>query len=71
MTREDKLEQFAIEILESQWAMGEKDAMDLIVKAEDLELDELAKEFRKLLAEEDPKDDLKHQLYNALNPNNL
>jgi hypothetical protein len=71
MTREDKLEQFAIEILESQWAMGEKDAMDLIVKAEDLELDELAKEFRKLLAEEDPKDDLKHDLYNALNPNNL
>jgi hypothetical protein len=71
MTREDKLEQFAIEILESQWAMGEKDAMDLIVKAEDLELDELAKEFRKLLAEEDPKDDLKHDLYNALNPNTL
>jgi hypothetical protein len=71
MTREDKLEQFAIEILESQWAMGEKDAMDLIVKAEDLELDELAREFRKLLAEEDPKDDLKHDLYNALNPNNL
>jgi hypothetical protein len=71
MTREDKLEQFAIEILESQWAMGEKDAMDLIVKAEDLELDDLAKEFRKLLAEPDPKDDLKHDLYNALNPNNL
>jgi len=71
MTREDKLDQFAIEILESQWAMGEKDAMDLIVKAEDLELNELAKEFRKLLAEEDPKDDLKHDLYNALNPNNL
>jgi hypothetical protein len=71
MTREDKLEQFAIEILESQWAMGEKDAMDLIVKAEDLELNDLAKEFRKLLAEEDPKDDLKHDLYNALNPNNL
>jgi hypothetical protein len=71
MTREEKLEQFAIEILESQWAMGEKDAMDLIVKAEDLELNELAKEFRKLLAEEDPKDDLKHDLYNALNPNNL
>jgi hypothetical protein len=71
MTREDKLEQFAIEILESQWAMGEKDAMDLIVKAEDLELNELANDFRKLLAEEDPKDDLKHDLYNALNPNNL
>ncbi len=68
MTQHQKLEQFAIEILESQWAMGEKDAMDLIVKAEDLELDELAKEFRKLLSEEDPKDDLKHQLYNALNP---
>ena len=71
MTREEKLEQFAIEILESQWGMGEKDSMDLIVTAEDLELNDLAKEFRKLLAEEDPKDDLKHDLYNALNPNNL
>jgi hypothetical protein len=71
MTREEKLEQFAIDILESQWAMGEKDAMDLIVKSEELELFDLAKEFRKLLAEPDPKDDLKHDLYNALNPNNL
>ena len=68
MTQHEKLEQFAIDTLESQWAMGEKDSMDLIVKAEELELFDLAKEFRKLLAEPDPKDDLKHQLYNALNP---
>jgi hypothetical protein len=46
-------------------------SMDLIVKAEELELNELAKDFRKLLAEEDPKDDLKQDLYNALNPYNL
>jgi len=71
MRRDYKLEQFAIEILESQWAMGEKDAMDLIVKAEDLELFDLADDFRQLLAEEDPKDDLKDDLYNALNPYNL
>jgi len=71
MRREYKLEQFAIEILESQWSMGEKDAMDLIVKAEELELFDLADDFRQLLAEEDPKDDLKHDLYNALNPYNL
>ena len=68
MTQHEKLEKFAIEILESQWSMGEKDAMDLIVTAEDLELNDLAKEFRKLLEEPDPKDDLKHDLYNALNP---
>jgi hypothetical protein len=65
-----KLEAFAIQVLNSQWEMGEKDSMDLIVMAEHLELFDLAKEFREILAEPDPKDDLKHDLYNAFNPYN-
>lgn len=65
-----KLEEFAIRALEYQWEIGEIDAMDLIVQAEDLELFGLADEFRAMLNEPDPKDDLKNDLYNALNPYN-
>lgn len=70
MTQIDKLEEFAKQILNSQWDNGEKDSMDLIVMAEHLELFDLADEFRAILNEPDPKDDLKHQIYNALNPHN-
>ena len=70
MKQIDKLEEFAIQVLNSQWDNGEKDAMDLIVMAEHLELYDLADEFRAILNEPDPKDDLKHQIYNALNPHN-
>ena len=70
MKQIDKLEEFAIQILNSQWDNGEKDSMDLIVMAEHLELFDLAKEFRDILNEPDPKDDLKNDLYNALNPYN-
>lgn len=70
MTQINKLEEFAIQVLNSQWDNGEKDSMDLIVMAEHLELFDLADEFRAILNEPDPKDDLKNDLYNALNPHN-
>ena len=68
--RIEKLEEFAIFILENQWSNGEVNEMDLICQAEDLELFELAEEFRTMMNEPDPKDDLKNDLYNALNPYN-
>jgi len=70
MKQIDKLEEFAVKTLENQWANGEMDSMDLIVMAEHLELFDLAQEFRAILNEPDPKDDLKNDLYNALNPHN-
>lgn len=70
MTQINKLEEFAVKTLENQWANGEMDSMELIETAEHLELFDLAQEFRAILNEPDPKDDLKHDLYNALNPYN-